>query len=296
VVAHLAAGHIAKKTGLPWLADFRDPIGGSPIRTGGLLRTIDPHLEKWIVRRASAVTVCTNVMYDGIRERHPRQPADFFHLIWNGFDPQRLKRHELLKPDPARRRRLVHLGSLYDARNPNPLLRGLAYAIQNGRLPDTAVEVRLIGLIEPWFETKEPETWRFLREKGVLTVIGQHQPQSVVQEETQAADSLLLVDMNPGGAGYALPAKVFEYIPAGRPIVAMTSPGSPAEWVLKNSGMPVVFLYAGQTEQQTAQALVDWMAIPRQPYEPNQWFWDQFDGRRQVAQLAAILDRIARRP
>jgi Glycosyl transferase 4-like domain len=290
VAVHLAAGRLSKKLGIPWIADFRDPLVDSPVRSGGLLRTLDPMLERWIVRRASGVVVCTNVMHESIRGRYPER-RDFFHLLWNGFDPEQLNQPPVPPPDPARRRRLVHLGSLYQARNPNPLLRGVERAIRNCRLPDTAIEVRLIGLIEESFEKEEPETWRFLREKGALAVVPTHQPRPVVQEEFLAADSLLLVDMNPGGIGYALPAKVFEYIPAGRPIVAMTSKGSPTEWVLNSSGMPVAFLYAGAGEEQAEQAIVDWMAIPRRHYEPGERFWNDFDGRRQVGQLAELLRR-----
>lgn len=293
IAPHLAAGRLSRRLKIPWIADFRDPLAGSPIRKMGALQVLDPMLERWIVNRASCVTLCTNVAHEDFKRRYPDR-ADRFELLWNGFDPD----HVFCPPASRLNgpRRLVHLGSLYDARTPNPLLVALASLIRKGRLEPDFLQVRLIGSLDSAFERQLPEVWSYLRQQGALMVTPTHQPQPVVQREMEDADGLLLVDMSPQNTGYTLPGKVFEYVPTGRPIVAMTSPGSPTEWVLKNSGASVVFLYAGAAQEELEGALLEWAELPRKLHEPNGWFWENFDGRGQVKTLGAMLDRIVRHP
>lgn len=286
VAPHLAAGRVARRLGLPWLADFRDPVAGSPVRTGFWMRPFDHYCERWIVRRAAGVVLCTNVMLDQVKRRYPHA-AGRFHLLWNGFDPSNMFRPPC--PEPAARRVLLHLGSLYDARNPNLLLRGADLLLTTGRLSASRLEIRLIGGLDSGFEPQCPEVWSRLREAGVLYVDPLHRPKDVVRRELAASDGLLLVDMNPRGIGYALPAKVFEYVPAGRPMLAMTSPGSPSEWVLRQCGVPTIFLDSSGTPEQAADAILAWLDLPPGPHEASSWFWSTFDGRRQAGELAGIL-------
>lgn len=289
---HLTAYRLQRKLGIPWLADLRDPLVGSPVRRDGWMPQIDPWLEKRIVARAAAVTVVTDVMQQDLRARYPDY-AERVHLLWNGFDPQDI--HSPPLQAEGQRRILLHLGSLYGYRNPNALLAAAARLIQQDRVDPASFQIRLVGYLEPEYRQAQPEIWRMLEEKGSLVTI-EHLPPEAARQEMERAGSLLLIDVGePNVASYALPVKIFEYVHSRRPILAMTVQGSPVEWALKQCGVPTAFLYAGNTPLQAEQAILDWLATPPRLYEPSPWFWETFDGRKQVGQLAEILDGLTGR-
>jgi hypothetical protein len=99
---HLTAYRLQRKLGIPWLADLRDPLVGSPVRTDAWMPQIDPLFEKRIMAQAAAVTVVTDVMQKDLRSRYPDY-ADRVHLLWNGFDPQDITGTPILcwPPPPA---------------------------------------------------------------------------------------------------------------------------------------------------------------------------------------------------
>lgn len=87
ISCHLVAGSIARATGLPWVADFRDPWLGNAFA---------PQLPRWqeymqrcieraIVRQASAVVLVTDGMLAEYTARYP-WAADRFVVIPNGYD------------------------------------------------------------------------------------------------------------------------------------------------------------------------------------------------------------------
>jgi glycosyltransferase involved in cell wall biosynthesis len=285
---HLAAGLAAQRLGLPWVADFRDPVAGNPIRTYWGMRLFDRFSERWILERASAFVLCTSAMLEQVASRYPHRAKDM-HLIWNGFDPRNVYRPPL--PSPSARRSLVHLGSIYGERNPNLLLRAVDLLLSQGRLSPGQLHIRLIGGLDSGFEVQCPEVWSKLRERDMLSVDPVHQPKEVVRRELAIADGLLLLDLNSSN-GYSLPAKIFEYIPAGRPLFVMTTSGAPSGWVLRQAGMPAVFLDFAADLEAAASAVLEFLALPAGPHEANEWFWSTFDGQRQVAGLAALFDAL----
>ncbi|MFP4200572.1 MAG: glycosyltransferase, partial [Clostridia bacterium] len=83
---HLVARRIARVTGLPWVADFRDPWVGNihwrdlPLRR----RRREERMEERVLGDASAITCVTKSFCEDYSARHPRHPVG---LIYNGFDP-----------------------------------------------------------------------------------------------------------------------------------------------------------------------------------------------------------------
>ncbi len=107
------------------------------------------------------------------------------------------------------------------------------------------------------------------------------------------SDYLYLADNSSVEFGYTVPAKLFEYIQIGRPILATTARNSPSDRILKKSGIPHMTLEADACEERVDSSLLEFLQLPSDPVtEPNTWFQDNFDGRRQTATLAGIFDSI----
>jgi len=89
VSAHLIALTLSRRTGLPWVADFRDPWIGNPFRQAGsaILERWDALLERRVLRRATRVVCSTPTMTARLCERLPFIGGKCSTIL-NGFDPE----------------------------------------------------------------------------------------------------------------------------------------------------------------------------------------------------------------
>ncbi len=162
-----------------------------------------------------------------LRDAYPIHRAKFVTLT-NGYDRETF---EGLTSEPSRREpgsalRVVHAGSIYVGRDPRPLLD----AVKSLRLP---IEVRFFG---PPPDSgldlaREAET-RGLADR--VSVNG-HVPYAQALNEMAGADVLLLMDTP--GRTVGVPAKLYEYIGAGRPVLALGERGGDLAQVLEQSGI-----------------------------------------------------------
>jgi hypothetical protein len=104
------------------------------------------------------------------------------------------------------------------------------------------------------------------------------------------ADQLMLADNNDSNVGHTVPAKLFEYIRVGRPILALTAFGSPVERILALSGVPFVTLSPELDEDMIDGRVVDFLKLPSQPVRVSEHFSTQFNGRNQARTLASLID------
>jgi len=293
LACHLIAWRLARHYRLPWIADFRDPLVGNPFRTRPLGRLYDRIIEGGIVERADAVVVNTDAALAAFGQRYPRLRRKF-HLIWNGYDPQ--DNLQAAPITPRSYRLLAHFGALYGARHPGIVLHSLERLIRSGRLDHTRVRVRLVGSIdhgEPWLESS---AFDFLRAEHCLEYTDCTVSRDQARQEMARADYLLLLDLNELAAGVQVPAKLFEYIRVGRPVLALTTRDSPAERILARAQIPHVCIYVDDPEAQVDRKLQSFLAFPTAPAAPSEWFKVQFDSLAQTSILAALIDSSIRSP
>jgi len=120
LTTHLAALAIQRRYGWRWIADFRDPLTGNPGRSQWRVKWSDRLLERVIFSRSDAVIANTDRVLEHWISRY-RERASKFHLLWNGFDPDR---NVEAAPVPARDYSvLTHTGEIYPQRHPGLLLR-----------------------------------------------------------------------------------------------------------------------------------------------------------------------------
>ena len=108
------------------------------------------------------------------------------------------------------------------------------------------------------------------------------------------ADYLLILDIaNLSDIGYTVPAKLYDNIRIGRPILAFTpTPKSPSARILQQSGFGHALIHAGDPEEEIDRKLLGFFQLPNHPVSPSAWFVENFDGRRQAALVAKILDSL----
>lgn len=292
IATHITASILKRLYGIPWVADFRDPMLGNPFRNRRIGRLYDRVLERSIVQRADAVIVNTDTCAAMLYQRYP-DARDKIHLIWNGYDPEEIVQHQALPERPYRV--VTHAGAIYGQRNPAIFLSSLERLIDSGVLDPATIRVELIGTIELPGEWMASRPYSTLLQRGCLHCKNQWVSQREARDSIASTDYLLLLDMNGLGADLQVPGKLFEYLHIGRPILAFTAKASPVERILHQSGVPYRCVYTDSAEDDMDRTVLEFLSLPSDAVPATKWFYEQFDGRSQARILASVLDSVLTR-
>jgi glycosyltransferase involved in cell wall biosynthesis len=206
---HLVALVIARLTGIPWVADFRDEWASNPHLAGQprALAALAARAERAITARARRVVVAADYFrLAGLPPEDPRRV-----VIVNGVDEADLPPASGSRP-PADRFVLAHVGSIYDIQDPSPVLRALAALAERGAIDGESIDVRLVGSL--WLPKFAPP--RGLR----VETIGYVEHARAVAEMCAATALLLFV----ARSSLAPSGKLFEYLASGRPVLCVAHP------------------------------------------------------------------------
>lgn len=286
VVSDIVGGRLKVRFGVPWIADFRDPLTGNPFRRGpGIRPLLDTLVEGWEFHHADALIANTDATLDMWVKRYPKH-AGKMHLIWNGFDPEDTVE---AKPIPEREfRLLVHAGTVYGIRHPGILLSSLYRSIQHGLLAPRSFRIRMIGLLqEGW--ARDPTLVEKLVRLGCLQYDGRLLPKREAGEAVATADSLVLLDSHAPSGAVQVPAKLFEYVRVGRPILAITTRNSPTDRLLDRSGVLYTCIYPDDTAEQIDQKVLNFLRLPTEPLRARSWFWETFSAVAQTRELEELM-------
>ena len=218
--AHMIAMTLQRISGLPWIADFRDPMIYESFPTEPMTRRSRSWLEqKTLQNCASAVfvTPSAQALYQG---RYPSLPDSRFTLISNGYDEESFSSLSAAaiptSLDASRPLTLVHSGLLEPQdRDPEPFFTGLAQLLEQGRIQRGKLKVilRASGSESLYHEQ--------IKARGLSDVIALEPHCSYPQalEEMLSADGLLVFQGS--DCNRQIPGKIYEYIRARKPILSL---------------------------------------------------------------------------
>ena len=223
--SHLVAAAIQGVTGLPWVADFRDPWIGNAYAAP--LPGPHRYARAWLERRVVAAAEVSVFASAGVRDqyagRYPRL-ADRFVTIHNGYDLEDVAAARALPTDrPSDGRfRLAFTGSLQGEAEARLLVSGLHAALD--RRPDLVdrLRVQLIGWMSPAAEAIAGEALAGLA--PVVERIGQ-QPKRTALRMLADADAALVLLADAPGREHVPSAKLFDAIGLDRPVLAVAPAG-----------------------------------------------------------------------
>lgn len=129
IVSHITAMLIKLRTGIPWVADFQDPLYGNPFRTRKHGLVYDRAVERLLFANADALIANTDTVADLWRKRYPRWRGKM-HALMNGFDPEDLVQ---AFPLPSLPHAVIgHVGAIYGGRRPDVFLGSIDRLIRSG--------------------------------------------------------------------------------------------------------------------------------------------------------------------
>ncbi|MEX2526842.1 MAG: glycosyltransferase [Gemmatimonadota bacterium] len=247
--AHLAARRLSTRTGVPWVAEFRDPwtTAHESLRPRSRLRRkLDERWEAAILRDAHAVVHTSRTTQEAVLQRFPPADPAGFSVIMNGFEPL----PPGSPPSPDAPFLLLHAGTLAPGVDPSTTLEAVQRL--HARHPGGVRFVHL-GDPVPWREASEGR-WRaapWLETPGVVT------PAEAREAMVDASANLVHV---PGETYRAIiPGKLLEYLGARRPVLAIVPEGSEMEALGQRYG-EVHLAPTGTAEEVHARLEVLWEA------------------------------------
>lgn len=243
--AHLVAASLARRAGVPWVAEFRDHFAGNPYSNLPSWRApIDRWLEQRVVASAAACVTVSEPMAETLRARH-RKPAI---VVLNGFDAAE-------RPQPADGSRdqdhalhIVYTGLIYPGRrDPAALFAAVtSLGALGGQVKMTFYGQDLRGV------TAAAERYGVAANVHVCSAIPYRESLAVQRR----ADVLLLLLWNDPREAGVYTGKLFEYVGAGRPILAVGSDAGVAADLIRSRGLGVAVADA----EHIADALRAWIA------------------------------------
>jgi glycosyltransferase involved in cell wall biosynthesis len=225
---HLVGAAVKRAAGIPWVADLRDSVVAHPHRRAEsrLVRAKESGehaIARLVCRSADAIVCVSDAIADEMRERSPAGPV---FAIANGSD---FDDFGGLEHHPSTRFRITHAGSFFGKRDPRPFLT----ALQRSGLD---VVVRFLGD----FRSADREWAEGLGLGDRLELIP-YAPRRRSLELQRDSEALLLLIPEAGGRGRGvLSGKVFEYLAAERPILALVPPDGAAAALIRDADAGIV--------------------------------------------------------
>jgi glycosyltransferase involved in cell wall biosynthesis len=225
---HLIGLEVKKRTGINWLADFRDPWSRwdvlDQLKLTKHSRNSHRKLEQHVLQNADLVLTVSNSLKESLSTLGARN----IKVITNGYDFDIVQSADNI-PDKFR---ISHVGLLNTGRNPVLLWQVLAELAEEIQGFADDLEIYLSGTIENAVITSI-ESNSQLHDKYVNRGYQSHDEVTKVYQDSAI---LLLLINNTDNASWILPGKMYEYIAQGKPILALGKPESDASDVLTSVG------------------------------------------------------------
>ncbi|MFN2461962.1 MAG: glycosyltransferase [Candidatus Velthaea sp.] len=226
--AHLVAAALARRAKLPWIADYRDLWTGYPYsRKSSARQCLERRLERATVRHADAITTVSPALGEELRALFPAQRVI---VIPNGVD---LVAHAGAPSQTPNGFRIVYAGQLYGGRRtPEALFAAVRNLRKRGEPAGSAIALDFYG-------GEEPVVDALADRYGIgdaVRAFPRVDRESVLLAQRRAALLLVLLSLDPATAN-EYGSKLFEYVGAGRPVLAIGPAASVVRDYLSESGL-----------------------------------------------------------
>ncbi len=288
VSSHIIASILARITGLPHVADFRDLWTLNHVyhenRYPEYVKKYDRFWERFVLRGADWVTTASPGFTGQMKERFNQILGDRVWTITNGFDYGEIARQDKPSVNNDGFMRFLYAGSLYSQFNPVFFLESLADWLKNNMTRKVRCD---------FYGDSDYDYSRYAAELGLGDVVFFHRykSRSELLPMLSRADCLLLfLGFDPSCAN-VIPAKLFEYMASGRPILALAPRGVTADIISRyEAGYAVT-----GSDKKTLIKCLDNLYDRGKTYEMGGElrYIDEFDKKRLTGRLAELLDRVA---
>lgn len=235
--AHLIGLVLRRLTGLPWVADLRDPMTDVSYPSDPRTRRVFQWIERKTIEHCTVAVCTTPGAIKTYETRFPSIPRERFRLIENAYDEENFADAERGGAAAAPGAHggpltLVHSGIIYPSeRDPVPLFQALAALKRQGAVSAAGLRVVLRATAHDDYLAG------LIAEHGIADIVqlAPHVPYRTALAEMLSADGLLILQAT--NCNHQVPAKLYEYLRARRPILALTDSEGDTAATLRQAGV-----------------------------------------------------------
>ena len=233
--AHVIAAALHKHSGIPWVADFRDPMAQDGYPADPLTHQSYINIETDAVAHAAYCVFTTPGAAQDYRQRYPNA-ASRMVILENGYDEESFvaagQQNTYRAPSPDKPLILLHSGIVYPSeRDPTQLFEALQRLQAAGTIRPADLRIRFRASVH---------------DDLLQTIAAAHGVRDFIEccppipyrdalAEMMSVDALLV--MQASNCNAQIPAKIYEYLRAGRPIIGLTDPMGDTAGVLLGTGL-----------------------------------------------------------
>ena len=211
---HLIGMKLKEKLKIPWFADFRDPWTNiyyrDDLKLSRFAKKKHRKLELEVLKRADTVTVVSPTLGENFAEIYNCN----YHVITNGFDEDDFPINQNLKTNT--KFSITHVGVLMKKSNPENLWSILRELTEVNEEFKNDLEIKLAGKVDYSIINSIKKNNLFPH----LTKINYLPHEEIVKFQKQASVLLLLIP-NTDNSKLIITGKLFEYLAARRPVLAI---------------------------------------------------------------------------
>ncbi len=288
--AHMIGLTLQRLSRIPWVADFRDSMTEDHYPPDPNVRRIYRWIERRTVARCRRAVFTTPGALRMYRDRYPAVDAARWAVIGNGYDEENFLSAQRAAERIERAGRplvLLHSGVLYPSeRDPRAFFSALRRMKMAGRISslDVKIVLRACG--------HDDHYRALLTQLGLSDLVSIEPPipyQDALVEMLQA-DGLLVFQAS--NCNHQVPAKVYEYLRAARPILALTDPSGDTASVLQQAGIDTIVPL--DVEDRIVVGLEDFLARLRAGSAPvpRPGTLEGFSRRAKTRELAKLFEAV----
>ena len=275
---HLIGLELQNELDLPWITDFRDPWTTihyhKSLRLTKASKAKHKALESLVLNSANHILVTS-----------PSTAKEFSLLttkpitvITNGFEPI-----EADTPVLDTTFSIAHIGSLLTQRNPTYLWEVLSQIIKEDPIFAQDLEICLTGVVSD--EVRFSIALAGLTSNTTIKGYVSHKEALILQHKAQV---LLLLEQDSEDTKAIIPGKLFEYLQAARPIIAIGPKGSDIEGII-NKTASGVYVSADQKDVLKKQILLYYNAYKKEALFINSKNIELFTRKTLTKKLAELI-------
>jgi hypothetical protein len=233
--AHVVGRRLQARTGLPWIADFRDPMAQDGYPADPATWRSFAAIERGALAQARFGVFCTPGAAGLYARRYPALPDGRIRIIENGYDEESFDAPSAEAPQGPLVPgcvTLLHSGIVYPSeRDPTRLFEALGRARREGRAWLGALRLRFRA------SGNDALLAELARRNGVEDRIelAPPEPYRMALREMLRADGLLVLQA--ANCNEQIPAKLYEYLRARRPVLGLTDPRGDTAGAMRAAGL-----------------------------------------------------------
>ena len=232
VTAHLAACRLKQATNKPWIADFRDLWTENHYAdySSAMRKRLDQIIESELLEKADCIITVSNAWADVLRRLTGGRRR--VEVIRNGFDQGEFAS---LRRECPGKWTITYVGNFYGAKqDPSPLFKSLRRVIESGQVPKEGVHLKIVGEPDPHAQ----EVAKEFGLAGITSFTGFVSHNESLAHQVNSSMLLLILHGDKTNSGH-VPGKLYEYLGARRPVLAIMPAEFEAARIIRETGAGV---------------------------------------------------------